>query len=287
MKETTKGTTLVDGGYLMWTYGVDTWKRQGWQTAKWDYATSEGVILVLDGGSGFRQEFDPTYKSGRRDKYKDDEDRQAKKDSVIFFVEKILKRDPTLTVVQYEGLEADDVIAAWTIRHPTHLKVIGRDKDLIQLGKRNILLKTHQGDKITVERFAKSLPKTIQPYVTKAEHILLCLACMGDKSDSIPRIVPAGLKALKQFALILQDPDPWGKALEEYGLEVTHNLYLSVLPGPWVFERIPSPTEVFRHIRYNPAMYYQAPLRKDLEDDYQRLVTIKKSADTLLMELGY
>lgn len=286
-QETVKGTTLVDGGYLMWTYGPDLFKRRGWQSAKWDYATDQGVVLILDGGSGYRREFYPDYKSGRREKYVDDEGRQEKKASVMEFVNKILEPDPTLTVVRYTGLEADDIIAAWTVRHDGHLKVIGRDKDLIQLGKRNIKLKTHQGEHITVAKFAKSLPKTVKPHVQHAQDVLLCLACLGDKSDSIPRLVPAGLPSLKRFALILQDDDPWGKALTEYGLDLLRNLYLSVLPGPWVFKKVPSPTEVFRYIRRRPEMYYEAPLREDLEADYLKYISKKKSTDKLLWEIGF
>lgn len=288
MEKSDSGTTLVDGGYLIWTYGPDVQKRMGWQQVLWNFTIDTGRVLILDGGSTYRKQYYPDYKSARREKWEEaDPERIAKRESVFEFANKILEPDPRLAVVKYLGLEADDIIAAWCIRHPDQVDVIGTDKDLVQLGDRNIRLKRHDGTPVTAESFRKSLPKTIRPFVS-ASKVLLVIALLGDKSDSIPRLVPPGLKELKQFAKLLQEPTAWELAIKEYGEdEVKRNLYLSILPGPWVFENIPSPDDVLEMMIKVPALYYRQMLREDIEAGYRKYLTMKKKPEEILKELGY
>ena len=93
--------------------------------------------------------------------------------------------------------------------------------------------------------------KGIVKHVNDPKDILYTLVLMGDKSDSIPRLVPP--YELEAFVGCITDSDPWMAAVNRFGWDdVTRNLYLAVLPGPWCFDiegEFPSPGEVFELVR--------------------------------------
>lgn len=268
-----KFPTLIDGGFLIWTYGPDEHKQAGWQHALWRFTKQDNNTIILDGGSTFRREFYPQYKQHRRDRRAADPERQARTDRVMHFKDKVIAPDTRLQTIVFPDMEADDIIAAWAIRWKHGpMKVIGTDKDLLQLGK-HIDLWKHNGQHVTVESFASRLQKTIKDFVDTPEKILLVITMLGDKSDDVPRIVPPGIKALREFARVLTAPNPWKSVVEMYDKKlIERNLYLTILPGPWSYALIPTPEQVLEVMQHDPGIYYNQPLRKDIEDKFMELL---------------
>jgi len=248
---------LVDGGYVSWTYGVDARKASAWDTAKWAFSKNNGAIFLMDSSSSYREDFYPDYKSRRRNQYIDHPERLERKERVDRFKE-MIRADPTLAIAEVEGLEADDLIALYSLMYPFQdITVTGIDKDLLQLRPRIRLFKTDQ-EEVTIKTFANRMQKTLAPHIHTPHDVLLSIAIMGDHSDSIPRLVPP--RQLELFIDVLHHPDPWGRAIQLFGYdEVARNCYLTVLPWPGTYLAKPTPAEVLDWLRQDHYTYVIAP----------------------------
>jgi len=227
---------IIDGGYLTWAHGAIGFKS--WQTARTNYSRRAGALICLDSRRSFRKEFDPNYKSHRKDKR---EQRPKIHEKVMFFQEYI-REDPTLRTWEVDGLEADDLIAILVGKFK--LPVTALDKDLLQIP--TIQMNKIDNTEVLVTNFALRQAKMIRPLVEQNSDVLFILTLLGDKSDDIPRLIPS--RNLDLLVSLMRSPSPWEAALELFGDRLLHNLYLAVLPGPWCFYPTPSQKEVFKQV---------------------------------------
>lgn len=234
---------LVDGGYLSWTYGCKEGTQSEWETARVWYSHHRGNLILLDHKFSYRQELDEHYKSRRKQRRELDPEKMATRQRVHDFVISTILTDEKLSTFEWSGLEADDLVALFALSDPEAVNVVGIDKDLLQLPFTSIKLRKINDERVFVSNYARRLPQALQPYVRRGRDVLLCLALMGDKSDSVLRIAP--LRDFRQMIELLHHPRPFRQAAQWFGeFEVGRNVYLTVLPGPWVYERPPTPTQV-------------------------------------------
>lgn len=246
---------VVDGGCLKWTFGSSDGRREGWKSDHRPYYTLKwgNTIIIMDGATNKREQYTDTYKARRHDKRNMDEEWAKKVDGVAEFMNTDLLTDPSLEIVRFDGLEADDVIAflGYYIRtyHPDYgpLRVTGVDKDYLQLPKDMIQLRRIDNTRVKFTAFREKLPRGIQHVIKKRHHVLLYLCLYGDKSDSIPRLIPN--YDGRTFCRILQSRDPYGAAFTRFGDEFLRNLYLAALPGPWCYIVPPDEATFFELVR--------------------------------------
>lgn len=241
----TRINNLVDGGYISWTYGCREGTQTEWETARAWYAHRNGHVILLDHSFSYRQELDETYKSRRAERRSADPEKLATRQRVHDFVQNTIKTDEILRTLEWPGLEADDLVAlaAMSRRTAGPINVVGVDKDLLQLPTTFIKLRKISDERVTIDNYVRRLPQAIRPYVHRGRDLLLCLVLLGDKSDSVVRLLP--LRDFKPLIELLHEPRPFSIACRWFGeFEVRRNVYLTVLPGPWVFQPTPTPAEV-------------------------------------------
>jgi hypothetical protein len=237
----------VDGGYISWTYGCREGTQDEWETARAWYSRRNGHVILLDHSFSYRQELDEHYKSRRQERREADPEKLATRARVHEFVQNTIKTDSLLTCLEWPGLEADDLVAlaAMTRKSSGPINVVGVDKDLLQLPMHFLKLRKINDERVTIDNFVRRLPQAIKPYVRRGRDLLLCLVLLGDKSDSVVRLLPP--RDFKPLIQLLHEPRPFGLACQWFGdFEVKRNTYLTVLPGPWVFQPTPSPDDVVR-----------------------------------------
>lgn len=235
---------LVDGGYLSWTYGVKAEGRAEWRLARHEYGRMNKSVILFDHHFSFRAELDKSYKARRRQKRAEDEHRAAQYKIVQNFIAEVILEDETIHCLYQPGLEADDLIAAavGSRRFKTPIRIVGVDKDLLQLPQGSCHIRRINGAGVDLVNYARRLPSTLGQHIRRGRDVLLSLVMMGDRSDSIERILPP--RKLHILIRLLKEPSPFRQAYEWYGNDVLTNLYLAVLPGPWCFNPIPTPEEV-------------------------------------------
>ena len=171
---------------------------------------ADRVFILGDWGSKYRKDIYPLYKSGRKEKRKDQTD-QEQEDFNDFLTEynRGLELCATKhTVLKYKGVEADD-IAAYIVKYANpedydHIWLISTDHDW------SLLI----GDKVS--RFAYTTRKEFR--IDNFEELvgypledhLSVKVLQGDKSDSIPGIEQVGIK--RAASLIKK----YGSALDIY-----------------------------------------------------------------------
>jgi len=225
---------LADGGYLSWLYGSAEIRHAAWPPK----FVGEKPIIVMDSRSILnRKRRNPGYKAGREQKRDNDPNWKDRTAMVHHFREMVEEEDGRFRFVRIEGLEADDLVAlgVWSLQGKT-LDVMGIDKDFLQLD-RGIRLIDKDNIAVDYERFQKRLPLALQsPRIKHGWQILITLALMGDKSDSIPRILAARTPGLSFMqALLLDQPRrAFLQAYSEYGQKFLANLYDVILPDPEV-----------------------------------------------------
>lgn len=233
---------LVDAGYLSWVFGPRPELLQAWSFQKMRYSLRAGALMIMDAPNGFRKSFYPEYKAHRTKRIEDDPEKLARKELVDFFRREILGEDPTLRTLQLEGFEADDWIgiAVYSGLFPKdrQLRVIGVDKDLLQMPQMMLSLERHTGEPVRIFDFASKQALAVECLVRKHYHVLLTLALLGDKSDNIPRVVPP--RKFDPLSAIYRSDNPFSRASETYGYDFRRNLYLTLIPCPWSFEKVPS-----------------------------------------------
>jgi hypothetical protein len=236
-------TRVIDAGYISWLYGPTPEGVNAWNLEKLKYRKD---LLVLDSPRSFREEHWSEYKANRR------VDTTPEQEIRLYMVKSFrdkLAQDHLLTTVRVDGLEADDVISVLALYTCVpEIQVIGVDKDYLQL-PRGLKMMTLSGEVKTLEAFQAKLPKTIQGAVTRPLDVLFTLALMGDAIDNIPRLIPP--RKLDQFLDIMEPTEPGDRivrALAYFGDDFARNVYLAVLPGPWVYDPVPGPQEVLDHL---------------------------------------
>lgn len=243
-------TTLIDGGYLSWSYGVSPERHEYWKNNSSMYHwNTTGHLFLMDGVSeGHRIQFEPTYKLRRRVKRSEDPDWQQRTQSVIQFRVELLYPDENLRFMKIEGFEADDLIAllAHCNPGPEPLRVVGVDKDLLQLGPL-VDVRRLDGTRVSIQDFCNRLPTGLGRYLKTPRQLLLTLAIFGDKSDGIPRLLAP--RDMATLLGIYHHQKPFTRAYEIFGDAFIKNLYLTILPGPWCFNPVPSPEEVYNLMR--------------------------------------
>lgn len=262
---------VVDGGYLAWIFGsskdrTDTWNR----SALIEFSARHPAVIIMEGGKLEREKFFPAYKENRKDAIKKKPTRLAQRRLVNKFIVG-LERDDRLSKVQVPGLEADDVVAAWGVRHwnETHepMQVFGIDKDYLQMGSMLDIRKAHNAE-VSFPQWVTRQQKKIQPALTEDWHVLMDLVLMGDKVDNVPRLIP--FRQLQLVLDIMAAPNPWLAAYEMYGDAFLTNLYMTILPGPWCYDPIPTEDEVFALlIEKGLQAWYQLPVRRDIIRKYE------------------
>ena len=144
----------------------------------------DAVVVVLDppGGSRARREIYPDYKATR--------DAQPEDLSAQLPVARDLIDAYGIPILEVEGYEADDVIAALARRAPPDVEVVivSTDKDLMQLvGERVLLLDTMKDKRIGPQQVEER-------FGVPPARLLDLRALVGDSSDNIPGVKGIGEK---------------------------------------------------------------------------------------------
>lgn len=229
------GVDIIDGGYITYIYSANPFA-----VSSFPPQSCRGPLIMLDSiGPTFRVQRDATYKAHRKDRKFADQKAFITTTRVRELRERI-RDDPRVRTARVEGLEADDLLAlaAWRFKSVSAMAV---DKDLLQI--EGIRLFDVRGEEITIPRFQKRLPKSLQKTPLQAEHIPLILALLGDKSDNVPKIVQRG-DLWRVWSIVWGNDDPWKEAYNHYGQRFLKNLYCVILPDPSLFKL--SPKEVWR-----------------------------------------
>lgn len=223
----------IDMGYLIYHYAK---YPDNWYDVKFRYSKYMGVSLCSENPISYRKQKYPWYK----------EHRARKKSEYTRLANELWAKvslDCSLNIESYEGYEGDDIIAYHAIKNPS-ASFMGVDKDFMQLPSIN--LRNIYGDTISLNTVKK--PKTIEDILNDGYLWLYHLCLYGDSSDNIPRLVPYGIRGIRQEReMILQD-NRWDIALNMYGEDLLHNLWLAVLPNPYILGDIPE-IEVFELVK--------------------------------------
>lgn len=148
--------------------------------------------------------------------------------SIIKTISKILN----IKVIEIDGVEADDVISAYTtiaLKEKYTVIILGSDKDLIQLLKKNVIIYDPLQNKYIDEEFVQN------KFGIESSKILDYLSLVGDKSDNIPGVQGIGpvnaIKLLKQFITIEKIYQKYyeinNKRIQDLLLKDKKNAYLS------------------------------------------------------------
>ncbi len=216
----------LDGGYLGWIYGSAVQRMPVWSNVFLMYRRD---YLVLDGHELWRKQLLRSYKSRREEKRARDPELVAKSAQVRMFQEEILKESfSPERQIHLESYEADDLLALMFLQGDID-SIVGIDKDYLQLpGIRLEETGTDEAYEFT-EYKSRKIPLAIQPIDTPS-CLLLCLTLLGDKSDSIPRILP--LRRFDIYWNIRLAECPFRVGLKMYGRRFLQNLLLILLPPP-------------------------------------------------------
>lgn len=224
-----KFTSLVDGGYLSFILGS---RRVGtlWNQVKGEF---KDALVCMDDHS-YRRDIFPDYKSRRAvnrwaDKYK--------KETYEYVREfrKHMELDGTTPMAKTRGAESDDLVAAFYLADRS-LHVMGIDKDLQGVPGLYYNLGDYYGQ--PPRAFWERVPKYIRSSIPTANcsHIVLYQTLCGDKSDSIPRLLPS--KGAAKIWKELYDPSSLRISFENfsdfYGEEFFINMNLVLIPGPYL-----------------------------------------------------
>tara|TARA_R100000781_G_scaffold114330_1_gene84852 strand:+ start:3690 stop:4532 length:843 start_codon:yes stop_codon:yes gene_type:complete len=197
------------------------WKHQGRTDFREDYmrtvdsfATSYNcgtIIITADKGSStYRKEVYPEYKSNRKAKYEKqtEEERQAFADFIKEFDATLKLMNKKWLVLQYEGVEADD-LAAYIVRNLddyniSHMWLVSSDRDWDLLISEKVSRFSYINRKeTTFDNWQDTHNYSIEDYIT-----IKCL--MGDSGDGISGIPQIGPKRAEQLA------EQYGSAFDIY-----------------------------------------------------------------------
>lgn len=145
--------------------------------------SSDHICFILDPPG-------PTHRHEMYEKYKANRPKMPESLEIQFpYILKVVEA-LGIPIIQQEGIEADDIIAALTLKYRAEAKVtiISGDKDLMQFVGGNVVVWDTLKDKL-YDRNA-----VIEKYRVAPEYIADLLAIMGDSSDNIPGVPGIGEK---------------------------------------------------------------------------------------------
>lgn len=221
----------------------------------------KGWILIGEGRENLRNKLYPDYKLRRRERRLDPE--KLATHQQVLEIRNTISQDPLLTTISLDGLEADDLVAALVILDPRETPVVAIDKDLQFLSR----LKDRGGARFYLDpvpplnRVSDRVPYKSQYFAEydygSAFYFLLTQAMIGDKSDSIPRLLPSsgaesarvwkGLFGRKYNGEPLDFERICAKVYQHFGDAFIQNLKLVTMPYVAARDnRLKSP-EVFMH----------------------------------------
>lgn len=220
---------IIDGGYITWVHGVSPggdWG--GWSTYRFEYI---GHLIAFDDDTLWRRDVYPGYKGRRAERFKEDPIYAAKRLRVREFRE-LLDEDPQLCTVRLKKMEADDLMAVAYMLHPKG-RVVSLDKDMFQVpGMKAAMVSVKS---VGVQARAEEHPRFPKYVGNPRQGFEYCLiqSLLGDKSDSVPRILPSHSGQAKRiFAEIRTSRNPLNEAYKRFGDEFLRNLKVILIPGP-------------------------------------------------------
>lgn len=220
----------IDTGYLSWIFAATS--SVNFTELLAQIRLKERIpAFVFDSSKSVRKQEFPEYKKHREEELKQNPQRlllkqRAEEFKRAFFEICSLHRFP---VFQRFGYEADDLLAVGALLGEWN-ECIGVDKDLQQLP---LALYSSSFELSTrTESFAKKYPKTLFEGGLQISPSLvpLILAVLGDSSDDVPRLLPRGIKALKQFRDLMNSKTVYSEVLQLFGEAFQRNLQLVLLP---------------------------------------------------------
>lgn len=219
--------TLVDGG--MMSFLVGSRKFGGvWESIRARYMRS----LILADAKTIRKTMFPDYKAHRKVRRDGDEEKEAAYQRVKDFRE-YMSKDTMITLASVDGCEADDLVAIFSFIYP-NATVEAIDKDLHAVPFLYNKMRTFKGE-IPNPMWSK-FPKYQANCKLAPWSLFLMQALRGDKSDSIPRLLPS--TRAKFIWNDLYNPDDPYKTLtgfyQHYGEDLITNLNLVLIPTPWL-----------------------------------------------------
>jgi len=224
----------VDGGYISWVYGSRP-NFGSWDVAKEAYSYDAGAVILMDSPELWRTYFYEDYKGKRARGRKEDPQKQARHRIVQLF-RRIILQDPRLHTVIVRGCEADDLLAvSWILGHGRD-KVIAIDKDLRQVPGLGKALRDSSGEPLSGSWGGSKFPKYVNPPRSSGE-FLLYQALFGDKSDSVPRILPLYSEGKMLFGWFMSMPTllkRYWAAYTYFGYPLIRNLKLLVVPAEFL-----------------------------------------------------
>lgn len=223
-------STLVDGGYFSFAYGCRS--RDAWDSIRHLHSHT---LFLMDRKS-YRAKFFEDYRARRKVKRN-----QQMYDEVREFRSYLWDHESLIHAAAVEGAEADDLVALFFMANKKHYRqVIAVDKDLYQIPDLRDRMVNIQYESSSEGRTVMRKPPSyiIENYVrpwTSGEMVFL-QALLGDKSDSIPRLIPSRNPARGE---VWEELHPRGSTLAErfiiaaelFGNQFWINVELAAIPG--------------------------------------------------------
>lgn len=200
------------------------------------YAAKD-VIILSDGGSDYRKEIYPEYKANRAELRKNQTEEEAKafEEFMLDYADALDLCKKSYPVIQFKGVEADDIAAHLAIRlyaDYDHIWLISTDKDW------DLLI----NDKVSRFSYRTRKETTLQNWnehydYTPEEHISIKVL-QGDKGDNVPGVAGVGEKRaatlVKTYGsaldiydnLPLQGPQKFIQNLNAFGEQLITNYEL-------------------------------------------------------------
>ena len=225
---------ILDGGYISWNFGL------GEQPIKWFAQRIKymGGVIVVDDQSQHRIDVYADYKNRRKDKKAVDPVWAMKAKNVARFRTNFLLNDTMMFPLLVKGYEADDIIALMHL-HNTYwgskldYQIISEDKDYRQCPNFGPHMYDRYGQ-TTGDRAVKSPKYAIQPMEPWEWSFYQMM--FGDKSDSIPRLLPSHpTRAKELWAECFNADSPlssFNTAFALIGDDAIRNLHLVLMPSP-------------------------------------------------------
>jgi hypothetical protein len=172
----------VDLGYLTFKLafgGFETWQAKH----------GKDVAIAAVDSKSVRKQLYPDYK-----KY-----RNVDKDAVLEMVWSLrreVEEDKLLPLCQIDGLEADDLVACWSLFNSED-RIVGIDKDFFQLPNTEYVY-YHSMKPYSVIDAIGNLPQYVQSLASR--NFALYQILLGDVADNIPRLLAKGKRGKEQIA---------------------------------------------------------------------------------------
>lgn len=231
-----------DMGYLVYHYA---YRPYLWGSERGMYTKFAGSVLIGEGFKSIRKQLYPWYKANRKVSKQTPQQKEVREKAKFYWKE--------FEGIQYETiyhplLEADDILALKALEGYT---IVTNDKDLAQIPGTIEKLKGNLKDNLYA-----GLPKSLHHLEMTEDRYLLTLVIYGDEADNIPRLVPKGKKGIVDSLSVYESGDPWLLALDMYGEQLIDNLYVAVLPSPYVAINPLSKEEVFNLVKGSKYIEY-------------------------------